>query len=142
MAEVSRSEASLRFLGDDLDPHEITTRLGVTPTRGSRKGELFATPLGRKIPSSTGYWSIVAPTSKPAAIDEQVMYLLNGTTDDLDTWRDLARRHNAELFVGLFLERGNEGMGIRPETLAAIGARELELSLDIYSGYDNEDEEG
>lgn len=140
MAEVSKSEASLRFVGDDLDPDEITAKLGVTPGRGNRKGEFDVLPSGKKVESRTGVWSIKAPACEPADIDMQVMFLLQGTSDDLDAWRDLARRYKGEFFIGLFLDGGNEGMGIRPETLAAIGARGLELSLDIYGGYDDDDD--
>jgi hypothetical protein len=140
MAEVSKSEATLRFLGDDLDPDEITLRLGIKPMHGARKGEPMTTPGGKKITARTGIWCLSAPTSEPGDIDLQVLFLLEGATSDLATWREFAARYNGEFFVGLFLEGGNEGIGIRPETLSAIGSRGLQLDLDIYRLGDDEEE--
>jgi hypothetical protein len=38
------------------------------------------------------------------------------------------------MFCGLFLGDTNEGLSLRPETLARLGERGLVLDLDIYAG--------
>jgi hypothetical protein len=133
MAKVSGSECTLRFLGDELDPDEISERLGVLPTYAARKGEAMMSPGKKKMMARTGIWGRQVPTRAPGNIDVQVMTLLEGLTDDLDTWRELAARHAGQFFVGLFMEEPNEGIDIRPETLLAVGTRGLKLSFDLYA---------
>jgi hypothetical protein len=48
---------TLRFVGDDLDPGEISAVLPVTPTRMHRKGEeFFAGPHAGRLRGRTGIW--------------------------------------------------------------------------------------
>ena len=54
-------------------------------------------------------------------------------SQDMDAWRDVSARYRANIFCGLFLASWNDGMSLRPETLAALGARGLILDLDIYT---------
>ena len=47
-------------------------------------------------------------------------------------WNELASKYDIDLFCGLFMEKGNEGMEISPKTLQALGERNILLGLDIY----------
>jgi hypothetical protein len=44
----------------------------------------------------------------------------------------LSQRYGGNLFVGLFLGSGNEGLCLGPDIAAAIAARGVELQLDNY----------
>lgn len=60
-------------------------------------------------------------------------------TGDLAVWQSVAKYH-ADLFCGLFMRVGNEGLTISSQSLAALGARGIEMGLDIYGGDDDEEE--
>lgn len=141
MAEVDRTAASLRFRGDDLDPDEISRILGAQPTRGVKKGGMWKTPAGQEIVARTGSWGLRVPEESPGDLDKQVTILFAGLSKDLDAWRHLASRFKADIFAGVFLARRNEGLGVSPGTMIAIGSRGLLLELDIYSGDDDEESE-
>jgi hypothetical protein len=53
-------------------------------------------------------------------------------TEDLAVWEELTTRFSADLFCGLFMREGNEGLSLSPETMQALGSRRLLLGLDIY----------
>lgn len=129
---LSRSAASLRFFGDDLDPEEVTSLLGAPPTVGARKGGVWHTSRGVEKVARTGSWRLQGPRREPGDLDAQVTALLAPLTVDLGVWKALAERFKGDIFCGLFLEETNEGLSLTPETLAAIGNRGLTLDLDIY----------
>jgi hypothetical protein len=86
---------------------------------------------GREIVARRGSWLLEAERRGPGDIEGQIEELFGALTSDLIIWRTLAVRYQADVFCGVFLARGNEGMVLRPETLVAVGSRGLTLSLDI-----------
>jgi hypothetical protein len=132
VSDIHRTDATLRFFGDDLDPQEIAAVLGCAPTVGVKKGGTWATKLGREKVARRGSWRLEAPTHIPGDLDGQIEGLFSALTTDLDAWRTLAARFQADIFCGVFLAEGNEGLELKPTTLLAVGARALKLSLDIY----------
>jgi hypothetical protein len=136
MGELHRSAASLGFYGDDLDPKELSERLGGVPTVGVRKGGTWLTARGVEKMAHTGSWRIHVADCAPADLDGQINDLLDGLTDDLSAWRTFAQRYRGRIFLGLFLETGNEGVSLRPETLMRVGERGLLIDFDIYSAAD------
>lgn len=141
MAHLHRTVVTLRIIGDDLIPEEITACLGCPPTSGQRKGEVFiGKKSGREYTRRVGMWSLESPDAEPEDINAQVSYLLNKLTQDISVWSDLRARFEIDLFCGLFMEGSNEGASISPEALQALGQRGIELALDIY-GPVSEDEE-
>ena len=132
MGELHKTAASLRFFGDDLDPEEITRRLGGTPTVGVRKGGIWLTSRGAEKTAQRGQWRVTVEQRSPGDLDAQVAELLTPLTADLAVWNDLTHRFKADVFCGLFLNEFNEGLCLSPETLKALGLRGLSLDLDIY----------
>ena len=128
MGPVGRTRVSLRFGGDDLDPDTLTTRLDCLPTRARRAGETL--PSGHVV--RRGSWHLQSELLVPGNLDAQIINLLALPTSDLAIWNELSRRYRGNLFCGLFLTEGNQGLDFEPETLTAIGARGLVLDLDIY----------
>ena len=80
----------------------------------------------------TGLWSLTVERRSPADLDGQVFELLGLLSPDLAIWSDLAT-FQGELFLGLFLQDGNEGITIGRDAIAAIAARGLRLDMDIYA---------
>lgn len=134
MAAIHRAVATLRIIGPDLDPDQVTTMLGGTPTRTERKGQEISTGDGK--PSRVarfGQWRIEAPAAQPGEINVQVKQFLEGLTNDVSVWRSLAGQFNIDIFCGWFMNETNEGEDINPETLLALGERGISLALDIYA---------
>jgi hypothetical protein len=132
MSELHQTAASLRFSGDDLDPDEISNRLGMEPHIAVRQGGTHFTPKGSPIIARTGMWLLKAERRSPGDLDDQILNLLAQLTEDIAIWTDLADRYGGHIFAGLFLDEPNEGMSLSPKTLAALGSRGLALQLDIY----------
>jgi hypothetical protein len=131
MAAINRSVATLRIMGDDLLPEEITRRIGAFPSFAHRKGEVLKHPTGRV--AKFGMWQFEAEVLEPSDFDSQVSSLLDQLTKDMSIWQELGSKFKVDLFCGWFMNEGNEGEGIAPATLLALGSRQISLSLDIYA---------
>lgn len=134
VAAVYKTEATLRILGDELDPDEITRLLGKRPYRAERKGEIVLSSSGNSRIARIGTWSISAKPQAPEDLNAQITEILDGATEDINTWRRITERFKADVFCGLFMNQGNEGLELSPSVLHALGARGIRLSLDIYAG--------
>jgi hypothetical protein len=132
MAALDKTAVSLRLFGDDVDPDEITARLGGAPTRGVRKGGTWPTATGVSTPARTGSWLLKVERRQPGDLDGQIAEILSGLTDNLFVWQDLTTRFKADLFCGLFMHEGNEGLSLSATTMREIGSRGLVLALDVY----------
>lgn len=141
MAAVQCSVATLRIMGDDLVPDEVSRLLGCcTPTHSEFKGqEITGKRSGHKRIAKTGRWSIEASRCEPEDLDGQVAEILAQVSDDLNVWKSLSDRYRIDLFCGLYLGSGNEGLSLSPPTLIALGSRGIELGLDIYGPDDEND---
>ena len=138
MSELHSTAASLRFTGDDLDPDELSRKLGAAPSTSARKGSVRRTPKGGEFIARSGIWILKAEQRSPGDLDGQINALLAGLSDDLQIWQDIAKRYKGHIFAGLFLRSGNEGMGLTPQTLSILGNRGLALECDIYGLADEE----
>jgi len=133
MAHLSKSVTSIRIIGDDLVPDEITKLLGCTPTNSYFKGEVVRRiKTGQEVTKKSGIWLLETTDSEPENIDMQVSELLGKLTEDLAVWSNIKSRFKIDLFCGLFMEESNEGAEISSGTLKALGERGIMLSLDIY----------
>ena len=132
MGELFRSELTLRFFGDDLVPEEITCVLGRSPTVGVHKGGEWTTSRGVTKVARTGSWWLDVPAALPGDFDGQIQTLLATTTPDLEIWAALTTRYKADLFCGLFLKDGNEGISLSPATLRLAADRNLLIDFDIH----------
>ena len=135
MADIQRTGALLRVTGETLDPDEITRLLGAPPDKAWRKGDTITVGRRQLHDRPFGRWSIGVKERSPGNLEDQINEILGRLTADLMAWRAVTSRYRADLFCGLFMEEWNEMMAIKPETLAAVGMRGIELELDIY-GFD------
>lgn len=133
MGPVHDTAATLRFSGDDLDPDEITEKLGATPSRAERKGQTIRGPRsGRERIARTGSWHLTVEHRSPGDLNAQIKELLKLATDDTSVWRPLSKRYKPDVFCGVFLETLNEGLNLEAETLALLAERGLFINFDIY----------
>lgn len=132
MAAFDHSLVTLRFFGDDLLPDEISALLGAIPTASHHKGqELKGGQSGVVRIARTGSWRLSVPRREPENLEAQIFEVLDQLTGDLAIWESLAR-FRPDLFCGLFMGSGNDGVSLSPRALLALGQRGIELGLDIY----------
>lgn len=133
MTVLSRSAVSLRVFGDDLLPEEVTALLGAAPTAFEVKGgQSQPNSGGRTFAARTGGWRLEVARRSPGDLDGQIAELLGQLTTDLNAWRELTTRFRVDIFCGLWLNEGNEGISLDPSTLKDLGERGILLDLDIY----------
>ncbi|WP_454886231.1 DUF4279 domain-containing protein [Sphingomonas oryzagri] len=132
MAALHETTMTLRFFGDDLDPDEVTARLGCLPTFGAKKGGIWITKRGAEKVARTGFWRIAVENRQPGDLDAQIAELLEQCSDDLSAWTDLTAQFTANVFCGVFMDERNEGASLSPESMRLLGARNLPLWFDIY----------
>jgi hypothetical protein len=133
MAALHSTAASLRFRGDDLEPDAITRLLGAEPSHANRNGDRRRSKRSGQeyAPYRTAGWSLQALDREPGDLDGQVVEILLELTNDLAAWAQLSA-YKPELFCGLFMKGGNEGLTISSETLKMLADRGIEIGLDVY----------
>lgn len=133
MAHLARAVASLRIAGEDLVPADVSALLGCDPTRGWAKGDTLGSRRATRT-ARFGMWTLEAHETESADLDAQFTAILSRLTTDGSVWVELRGKYDVDLFCGWFMERGNEGMSIEPETMAALGTRGISLDIDLYGG--------
>ena len=129
MAGIGRTRASIRFIGEDLDPTEISRLLTSEPTAENRRGDILHSGHVLK----RGSWRLAATEFDPGDLVSQLRSVLAGLTQDLAVWRDLSARYDGDLFCGLFMHFSNEGESLSPSLLTMLSDRGLRLNFDIYA---------
>jgi hypothetical protein len=141
MAQLQKSAVTLRIMGDDLIPDEITKLLGASPTHAQTKGDkIVGKKTGHVRIAKSGMWRFCASDRTPEDMDGQIQEILSQMTGDLTIWQSVTKKYHADLFCGLFMRESNEGLTISSQSLATLGARGIEMGLDIYAGDDDEQE--
>jgi len=133
MAQVQRTTLTLRFHGDDLDPEELSNRLGAAPTHAVLKGAMLSSSGAQERTAKTGQWRLTMEADAPDDLETLVARLFDQLSPEQNTWTDISGRYAGELFIGLFLGGSNEGVPISSRTLNAIAVRGLGVGLDIYA---------
>jgi hypothetical protein len=128
--------ATLRVIGDDLDPDEVTTILGCAPTYAQRRGQRIPTrspslPEGFRV-AKFGLWRLDATEAVPEDFEAQLAEILKKVTAEPEAWQDVSRRFRVELYCGWFMASGNDGIGISSDALRLLGERGIALHIDIY----------
>ena len=140
---VNHSVATLRILGDDLLPDEISLLLGSSPTESYKKGdELLGRSTGTIRVVPTGRWSLSATRQEPEDLEVQIFELLDQLSSDLSVWQSISSRFKVDLFCGIFMGSRNEGLPLSSRALLALGKRGISLGLDIYDALENKPDVG
>lgn len=132
MAQMYKSVATLRIIGDDLVPTDVSRLLNCTPTTATKKGDVIVGKSGLQRIARTGMWSLQSEDRQPENLDGQIEEILGKMTANMEIWQTLARRFRMDLFCGLFMSGGNEGLSISPTSLLSLGQRGIQLGLDVY----------
>ncbi len=132
MGVLDHSVATLRFLGDDLVPENLSALLGALPTKSCKKGQEIVSPSTNNVRiAKTGSWRLNAERRKPEDVEAQIFELLDQLTNDLGIWESLSA-YKPNLFCGIFMGSGNDGLPLSASVMLALGQRGIALGLDIY----------
>ena len=134
---IYETAVSLRFFGDELQPQELTERLGISPSNAATKGQNIRSRTGTERVSKTGKWLFKCQGQDGEQLEQQAARLLNQMTADYEVWKDISRRFAGDISVGLFLEQSNEGLLLSSELVNELARRGLGLNFDIYSPSEN-----
>lgn len=132
MAVVSKTKATLRIIGDDLLPEDVTNSLGGFPTHCQAKDQEVVRKSGNVRIAKSGLWALSATEQEPGDLDAQVSEILDQLTDNLDAWQKLSDNYRIDLYCGIFLDRSMEGLSLSSESLLKLGERNILLGFDIY----------
>jgi len=136
---IERAKVTLRVIGDELDPDEITNLLQCEPTSKARKGDMVAADgKGPQRVSPIGRWSLHSEEPEDLALEDQVLKILSRVAEKREVWERLTQQYKVDLFCGVFLNEGtwNRGFSLSPTVLKELAARNLEIGFDIYSFHD------
>lgn len=129
-----------RLFGDDLDPDAVTAAQGCSLSRGWRKGDRrVGLRSGRVMIERTGGWLLYAEDREPEDLPAQIREVLDRLSDDPAAWADLRTCCRIDMFCGVFMASGNDGLEFEPELLHALAVRGIKLSLDLYDAEDTDD---
>jgi hypothetical protein len=127
---IDSATATLRVVGKDVDPTEISQLLKCDPTAAARTGEVIkSNGIARTV--REGFWRLDSARDAKD-IEDQIVSLLTQVTDDLDVWRLLIKRFRVDMFCGLFLDAQNRGFELTPQTLRQLADRGIAIGFDIY----------
>lgn len=133
MGPFGYSQATLRIFGDSLVPEDISRLLGCEPTTSQRLGErVVGERTGTVRAARKGQWHLQAMRREPEGLSEKIDELLGKLTSDMRAWATIRETCRVDLFVGLFMNSGNNGLALSPSHLLALGDRGIELGLDVY----------
>jgi len=130
MSDVDRSTASLRFIGEDLDPNELSKRLEFLPS------EETAYPIIKTKKGNITVWSVSCCESDLNELGKKIETLLSWFTYDITVWKEISGKYRGEIFCGLFLDGWNRGFELSTELLRKLSDRNLLIGFDIYSPTD------
>lgn len=132
---------TLRIIGDDLDPDEMTTLLGCQPDDAQRKGEPILRDDGSVMRTArTGAWRLYLKPDETDEWDcaEAMMLLLRRLPSRAGLWKRLARKYQIDFFVGLSMASRNKGFELPTEIMKYLGDRGINAGFDIYCEADKE----
>ena len=123
--------ASLRFVGPDVDPSLVTAKLGITPTKSTRRGDPLASHPHHHY--RNGSWVLDSDLPETCSVAEHLEHLLAQIQDRAEALHWLsARNHAGEFFCSYWLNYGPE-----PETAEDLTARDgrsgIQLGNDVMS---------
>ncbi len=136
---IDAVSVTLRFFGDNLDPEEITAKLGIQPTKCCRKGDIYWQGRYRQT-QTTGKWILRKSRRADRDLSTEVDSLMKQLTQDYAVWYELTSRFDASILCGLWLAKWNGATELEVQTLQALSARRLRLELDLYFDQGTEEE--
>ena len=133
-----RTYATFRLLGDLLNPSDITSRLGIEPSKAFAKGETWDKAGIRQC--TKGIWKLSSKGQLMTTnLECHLVFLLNrleSVTLEILTIADELSLET-DFFCYWLSATGHGGPEFSPEVLRRIAKLDASLSLDVYGPFDD-----
>jgi Domain of unknown function (DUF4279) len=124
------SRAAVRIFGDDLQPEEIETALGLKATRSHIKGQPRS-PRYKGVWHET-YWCLDSPLADERNMTDHLNWLLDSLEPRGDVIKALSGKYRIDFFCGFSSGNGQGGFTLDRLTLRRIADLGVQLVLDLY----------
>jgi len=126
---VDKFSVTLAVYHPELDPDEVSSRLGVKPTAAHRRGE----SRGPKSPPlSTGGWFLRREAVPPMEPSAAVIELLSTLPKDRAFWDEFRCDYKVQVRVAVHTDGWNRGFSLAPSAIACVAATGIEIDFDLY----------
>jgi hypothetical protein len=137
--------ATLRIFGEDLDPDEMTSRLGLRPSRSHRQGDpkpgadRYEAQYGHPpSPYRQGYWSF--ETEEALGEDalthiDQLLEIAEARGDELAKIREAG--YSVDIFIFWPNWHGHGGPYLDAGRMTRLGNLGIAISWDVYEAVDD-----
>lgn len=125
--------ATLRLLGADLDPEDVSTAMAMRADRSHRKGDRVI--ARREAVRRSGYWSVTSSDHMPSTddINRHIAWLVRVVKPRRRLLMKYIRRGwTVDVWIGIHTSAGHGGPVVQPKALAALGDLGLDVCLDLY----------
>lgn len=126
---VDKFSVTLAIYHPELEPDEVSARLGVAPTKSHRRGD-SRRPGSPPLP--TGGWSLRREALPPSLPSDAVVELLANLPRDAGFWDALRSDYNVQIRVAVHTDGWNRGFSLSHTAIARIAATGVEVDLDLY----------
>ena len=126
---VDGCSATLCVYHENLDPEELTRRLGVNPTTAFKRGFQRAA-ASRPMPH--GAWLLRVAAPGPRTVEDQLRQLLMQLVVPPAVWASVIEEHRVRISIGLHMSAWNRGFALSPTILAELAKLGVELGFDLY----------
>jgi len=131
----NEARVTFRVVSDDLDPKQITERMGLTADEQHRKGDLRRKGRNRDWYYPRGGWHLESQLPPTARVEDHLSHLLDRLEGTVDVIAKLiAEGYQVDFYIGYFSNQGQGGPLFSAELLRRLANFGAEVGLDIYHG--------
>jgi len=136
---VDETRVTLALYAEDLDPDQVSSRLGCAPTKSHKRGDVR--PQSERArsagampspPARQGAWFLTVEGVAPQGPDELITLLLSRFPNHVEFWAPLARDYKVQVRVGIHTSGWYRGFHLQPETVALVAITTANLGFDLY----------
>ena len=109
--DIRECSVSLRIGSEDLDPTEISSVLGLVPTRSFRKGEEYVSKTGRVMKHPIGMWHFSTKANKSKSLEDHCQQLLRDLDDRTDALKSFRESGRFRISITVQWDSGGAGHG-------------------------------
>ena len=127
------TNVTLRLLGKDLEPEEVSTAMGMAADRSHKKGDPVR--ARKSAVRDTGYWSATSSTHMAGTedINKHIAWLVALVTPRRPLLLSYQQRGwTVDVWIGVHTNAGHGGPVVHPDALVALGNIGLAVCLDLY----------
>lgn len=146
MSSKRKHSVGLRFIGEGLNPDNITALLGIEPTRQHRQGDIRRTGSGRQIGQwKEGGWFYTVKSDDHESLEEALARVLQIFSELKDKVRSVSYRPEvrvADICCGEFGSSGRQfpNVWLSLNSLEALAEMGLEFWCEFYGWKHAKDE--